>query len=146
MMTLGVLVIGLFACGFVDRPSFPIELRHYDDERFKRVSSLYFTRCAMEFLFIVAFSVASFVGLFFFWRFARLIFCGAILLTILAGTDPVHGPDVIGRWEGLCESIFNLLIGIILVAVFMSPIKELFVGGKEADANRLGACSPRDEA
>jgi len=68
----------------------------------------------------------SFIGLYFFWRPARVLYCMSIAIGILIGLDPHYGPEVLPQLEGLLDNINSILSGVILCLIFTPPIKQLF--------------------
>jgi hypothetical protein len=120
------IIAGALTYHFLDRPNMPIDLQHYLKTRSSSVLSSYFTMFSIESLAYLVFSAISFVGLYFFWRPARFFYCGSIVIDILMSLDPNFGPNIVTRWLGFFDFCHMILSGVILCAIFMSPIKELF--------------------
>ena len=117
----------------LQRNSLPIELREYVHSRSERVLSHHYTVFSVVTVVYAIFFIMSFVGLFFFWRPARLLFCGFILAGLfmpLAG----FGPDVETEWMELCGGCSSIFLGVILCMIFTSPIRDRFTRKHDTDA------------
>jgi hypothetical protein len=72
-----------------------------------------------------AFFIASFVGLYFFWRPARLLFCVFIIFGITMPLAP-FGPNIVTGWMAFGDTCSDILLGVILCRIFTSPIRDQF--------------------
>jgi membrane associated rhomboid family serine protease len=110
---------------FLQRNSLPFELREYLQSRSQQVLSHDYTMLSVMTVACAVLFLVSFVGLYFFWRPARLLFCVFVLVGLfmpLAG----FGPDVETGWMELWGSCSSILLGVILCLMFTSPIREQF--------------------
>ena len=111
---------------FLQRNSLPFELREYLQSRSQQVLSHDYTMFSGMTAACVVLCILSFVGLYFFWRPARMLFCAFILFSLtlhLAG----FGPDVVTGWMAFWDSCSSILLGVVLCLMFTSPIRDLFV-------------------
>jgi hypothetical protein len=117
----------------LQRNSLPLELRQYLHSRSEQVLSHDYTLFSVLSVAYAIFFIMSFVGLFVFWRPARLFFCGFMLAGLfmpLAGFGAVVETGLMGLWNG-CSNIF---LGVILYMIFTSPIRDRFTRTHDADA------------
>jgi len=117
---LNLVAIGLY---FITRNRLPLEMKLYLNVRHAEFVSdpgWLFEAVAFE---LVLFA-ASFGGLYFFWRPARVLYIGFLLTELLV--TAILGPRVsLGSVEVINE-ILCAAMGIILYAMFTSPFRELF--------------------
>ncbi|GMU20107.1 MAG: hypothetical protein AMXMBFR13_02070 [Phycisphaerae bacterium] len=68
--------------------------------------------------------LVSSIGLFFFWRPARILY----LLTVVLGLamTPLLGPYVDSGWATTFEEIAVIISGVILALVYYSPLRDLY--------------------
>jgi hypothetical protein len=117
----------------LQRNSLPLELRQYLHSRSEQVLSHDYTVFSVVTVAYAIFFIMSFVGLFIFWRPARLFFCGFILAGLfmpLAGFGADVETGLMELWGG-CSSIF---LGVILSMMFTSPIRDRFTRTHDTDA------------
>jgi hypothetical protein len=106
------------------RNSLPFQLRDYLRSESEQVLSHDYTAFSVATVADAIFFIMSFVGLYFFWRPARLLFCGFILVGLF--TPLGFGPSVETGWMALWGGCSSILSGVILCLIFTSPIRELF--------------------
>jgi hypothetical protein len=70
--------------------------------------------------------LVSSIGLFFFWRPARLLYVVTMIFGMLA--TPFFGPYVDAGLGAMLEDAATIMSGVILALVYFSPVKELFGG------------------
>jgi hypothetical protein len=68
--------------------------------------------------------LVSSIGLFFFWRPARILYVVAMIFGLLA--TPFFGPYVDAGLGAMLEDVATIISGIIVALVYFSPVKELF--------------------
>ena len=114
----------------LERNSLPIELRMYLRSWSKQLLLDHYSMISAVTLAYEVIYVTSFVGLFFFWRPARLLYCGLILVNLFM--IPVSGPYVTTTWQALFSDCVGILMGVILCLIFVSPFREEFTKKPEA--------------
>ena len=74
--------------------------------------------------------LVSTIGLFFFWRPARMLYVVTMIFGLLA--MPFFGPYVDVGLGAMLEDAATIISGVILALVYFSPVKELFGGASVA--------------
>jgi hypothetical protein len=77
-------------------------------------------------IFVVFFvaAVVSWIGLFLFWRPARLLFVITTLLLLLPTL--LGGPHINAGVSAMLGEIVSIITGVILALVYFSPLKDLY--------------------
>jgi hypothetical protein len=114
---------------FTQRNNLPVELREYLHSKSSYVLSHYYTVFSIGTCVNLLLFIASFSGLYLFWRPARVIFCGSIVMSLL--TALYLGPRVETAASAVWADCYKVLLGIILCLIFTSPIKEQFASQVE---------------
>jgi len=110
---------------FLQRNSLPFELREYLQARSQQVLSHDYAIVILMTAACATFFIASFIGLYFFWGPARVLFCVFIVFGV---TMPLaaFGPDIVTGWMALWDTCSDILLGVILCLMFTSPIRDQF--------------------
>jgi cell division protein FtsW (lipid II flippase) len=111
---------------FLQRNSLPFELREYLRSRSEQVFSHDYTLFSVMTVACAVFFIMSFFGMYFFWRPARVLFCGFILVSLLMPLTGL-GADIQTGWMEFWGSCSSILLGVILCLIFTSPIRDQFV-------------------
>ena len=72
---------------------------------------------------LILFLVSS-IGLFFFWRPARIVYLIATVAGLLL--TPFFGPYVDAGWGTAFDEAAILVSGVILALIYFSPLKDLY--------------------
>ena len=114
---------------FFSLAALPAPLRAYMEDQSKVGSRDLVVELALFIPLLIAGLIAR-VGLFFFWRPARVLF----LIQIIAGTllMPFSRPLVATGLSYTCESIGVTITGAILSLVYFSSLKDFFEKPKDA--------------
>jgi hypothetical protein len=119
-----VTAISVFILDTVYEKKLPIKLQEYLSSYYNQPSSpLDFFGGYFGLLLLILF-VISWIGLFYFWNPARLIyvFGWAASIAIL----PFGGPYVGHQIPSIFDTIHTLIGGIIIGVIFFSPIRDMF--------------------
>jgi hypothetical protein len=66
----------------------------------------------------------SSIGLFVFWRPARLLYLMTLIVGVLLA--PFYGPYVDAGWGTLFEEVAMIISGVILALIYYSPLRDLY--------------------
>jgi hypothetical protein len=73
---------------------------------------------------VIILLLVSSIGLFFFWRPARMLYLIALVAGLLL--TPFFGPYVDAGWGTTFEEAAVIVSGVILAPVYFSPLKDLY--------------------
>ncbi|BCW94144.1 MAG: hypothetical protein KatS3mg007_2038 [Thermoanaerobaculum sp.] len=128
---LRTLIVGMIVLGsvsvvvsLVTESLLPDPLRAYAEAEWEaNLTGRDVVMLAVAILVIIAWFVSC-IGLFLFWRPARILY----LITITAGLllTPLYGPYVDAGWGTMFEDAAVILSGVILALVYLSPLKGLY--------------------
>ena len=119
-----LLGIGSLVAYYLGEPSLPEALRTFEPEVFATagVNALGVVLGILVLLLIALF--IAWIGLFLFWRPARLIY---LVVTVLAlAVMPFFGPYVETGLSYTLTEATSIVAGIILALIYWSPLRDLF--------------------
>jgi len=139
-----VWVAAIFAAAWAvwlwTRDSLPWELKVYLNSRSSEiVSGGGWGRLPM-FLVVLLF-LASLVGLYCFWRPARILYCGALLLGLIQ--EVCVGPRVTTGCVAALDGVLSILCGMVLYMAFFSSVGERFGGNLVRRQNAVNRAGPQ---
>jgi len=117
-------VVAIGAATFAAEQTLPASLQRFNASRAEPGVLV-----ALELVCAAALLVAN-IGLYRFWRPARGIYAAALSASLVVTL--LTGPYVIGELQDLFESSMRTLPGLILVTVYLTPVKYLFEGAAPA--------------
>lgn len=113
------------ACFYLsEKQNLPLELRTYLAFKSNQFLSLHYTALTIQSVAVLALSVFSFLGLYFFWPSARILYCIFVAISLLA--NPFLGPFVEPGWTAFFDDCYKILLGVNFCMIFSPPIREQF--------------------
>jgi len=129
LVCMAVLVVAAWAVWLLTRDSLPPDLKLYLNSRHSEIVSG--GPSPLLLLFLIVLLMVSLVGLYCFWRPARTLYCGCLLVGVV---QAVHlGPRVTTGWVAALDEVLSILSGVVLYMAFFSPVRERF--GRKLDRN-----------
>jgi hypothetical protein len=106
---------------FLTRPNLPPELRAYNEA---------FTQSSRHAFFLIfdgiisILFIVSYVGLYFFKKWARAVFVSTFIITLLE--VPVISAYVQTGWFYMMGAVLNVTTGMLIAVMYFAPLKEAF--------------------
>lgn len=127
LVSMAVLGVATWAVWLLTEKTLPLELKVYLNSRHSQIvsgGSVALLPLYLSLYLAVVLFVASLVGLYFFWRPARILYCGYLLVWVVE--DLCLGPGVTTGSVAALGDMLSIVCGVVLYMVFFSPISERF--------------------
>ena len=116
---------------FLSESALPPQLRAYEEAQSGGSFSAHDLSELVVFTPLIIVRLVARVGLFFFWRPARLLFLITIVADLLL--TPFFGPSVDAGWSRALEEAAIVISGMVLCLVYFSSLRDLY-GKRKVDA------------
>jgi hypothetical protein len=125
-LIVGEIVLGIVSIvvSLLTRSSLPEPLRAFLDAESKAEMTAGVLSLLATTIWLIILSLVASIGLFFFWRPARILYLIAVAANLLL--TPFSGPYVDAGWGTTFLQAGFIVSGFILALIYFSPLKDLY--------------------
>jgi hypothetical protein len=126
IILISVTAAAAYPVWFLTRDDLPQNLKSFVNSRYSELVS-HGSFSLLPFILGMLSFILSLIGLYFYWRPARVLYCGSLLIGIVQAV--CLGTRVTTGWLAALDEVLAILCGVLLYMAFFSPVREKFECG-----------------